>query len=79
MSDQPVASLAEIRRLMGELPDADLEAASAAPATPVPGAVQSAALPPNSAAASAAALVVLAMPISPRQMRSSSGSTAIMP
>ena len=30
MSDQPVASLAEIRRLMGELPDADLEAASAA-------------------------------------------------
>ena len=30
MSDQPVASLAEIRRLMGELRDADLEAASAA-------------------------------------------------
>jgi len=30
MSDQPVASLAEIRRLMAELPDADLEAASAA-------------------------------------------------
>jgi nicotinate-nucleotide--dimethylbenzimidazole phosphoribosyltransferase len=30
MSDQPVATLAEIRRLMAELPDADLEAASAA-------------------------------------------------
>jgi len=30
MSDQPVASLAEIRRLMADLPDADLEAASAA-------------------------------------------------
>ena len=30
MSDQPVASLAEIRRLMRELPDADLAAASAA-------------------------------------------------
>ena len=52
---------------------------SAVPATPVPGPTQSSAVPPNSARQSAAALVVLAMPISPRQSRSRPGSTAIMP
>ena len=53
--------------------------ASAAPATPVPGPAQSAPVPPNSAAQSVAAVVVLAMPISPRHSTSMPGSAAIMP
>ena len=49
--------------------------ASAAPLTPVPGPAQSAPVPPNSAAHSVAAAVVLAMPISPRHSTSMPGST----
>ncbi len=51
----------------------------AAPFTPVPGPAQSAPLPPNRAAQSVAAVVVLAMPISPRHSTSMPGSAAIMP
>ena len=52
---------------------------SALPATPVPRPTQSSASPPNSAQASAAAAVVLPMPISPRHSTSRFGSTAIIP
>ena len=53
--------------------------ASVAPFTPVPGPAQSAPVPPNRAALSVAAVVVLAMPISPRHSTSMPGSAAIMP
>ncbi len=50
-----------------------------AASTPVPGPTQSAALPPKSAAKSAAATVVLPMPISPMQSRSMPPAVASMP
>ena len=53
--------------------------ASPASSTPVPRPVQSAASPPNKAQASAAADVVLPIPISPVTRRSAPGSTAAQP
>ena len=54
--------------------------ASASPTTPVPGPTQSAAGPPSTAAVTAAAGVLLPIPISPKMKRSAStDSTAAMP
>ena len=49
------------------------------PETPVPGPVHSSAMPPNKPWPSAAAAVVLAIPISPRHNTSQPGVTAFMP